>query len=87
MTRRRKTDGERIADKTFWNLFGFASKRQEKERLADSIDRLIRKRMGEAWEDGWFSRDCQEADWDKNPYRRQTSHDRLIHKIQWRVKK
>ncbi len=33
------------------------------------IDRLIRKRMAEAWEEGWFDRDCREADWDNNPYR------------------
>ena len=48
MTRRKKTDGERIA--------------------AD-IERLIRRRMAEAWEDGWFDRDCQELDWHENPYR------------------
>ena len=63
MTRRRKTDGENVANAT--EGLGLVGKHY----LADRIDRLIRKRMGEAWEEGWFDRDCQEADWDKNPYR------------------
>lgn len=65
MTRRRKTDGERIADR----LFGLALDNQEQKWLAMQIDHILRKRMAEAWEEGWFDRDCQEADWDKNPYR------------------
>lgn len=43
-----------------------------KEKSVDYIDRLIRKRMAEAWEEGWFDRDCQEADWNENPYRERT---------------
>ena len=65
MTRRRKTDGERIADR----LFGLALDNQEQKWLAMQIDHILRKRMGEAWEDGWFDRDCHEADWHENPYR------------------
>ena len=38
------------------------------ERIAAQIDRLLRKRMSEAWEEGWFARDCQESDWNENPY-------------------
>lgn len=76
MTRRKKTDGERISawvledalDNQFSSVVRPAGGRN-KINLAARIDRLIRKRMGEAWEDGWFSRDCQDADWDKNPYR------------------
>lgn len=66
---RRKTDGERIADKAFIDIFGYASQREEKKRLSDSIDRLVRKRMSEAWEEGWFDRDCNEKTADENPYR------------------
>ncbi len=65
---RRKTDGERIAGAAWVaGLGGFTG--QYREKLALDIDRLIRKRMGEAWEEGWFDRDCQEADWHENPYR------------------
>ena len=59
---RRKTDGERIST---WVLnYGY-----NEIRLAARIDRLLRKRMAEAWGDGWFA-----ASWDKkrvndNPYR------------------
>ena len=68
MTRCKKTDGERIAA-TAWvsGLSEFTS--QYREKLASDIDRLIRKRMAEAWEEGWFDRDCHEADWNRNPYR------------------
>jgi hypothetical protein len=66
MTRRKKTDGERIAQRMAenWALAG-----EHVPATAMVIDRLVRRRMAEAWEDGWFSRDCQEADWDRNPYR------------------
>lgn len=50
MTRRRKTDGERIADR----LFGLALDNQEQKWLAMQIDHILRKRMAEAWENGWF---------------------------------
>jgi len=60
---RRMTDGERIAFKA-----RVIDSAYEVE-LARDIDRLLRKRMAEAWEEGWFDRDCQEADWNENPYR------------------
>ena len=49
---RRKTDGKRIAG-TAWvaGLGGFTS--QYREKLAADIDRLIRRRMAEAWDEGW----------------------------------
>jgi len=68
----RKTDGERIAEKVFSGapLYRYAPNGFTYPTvLAADIDRLVRRRMAEAWEDGWFSRDCQEADWDRNPYR------------------
>ena len=63
---RRKTDGEKVANAT--EGLGLVGKHY----LAASIDRLIRRRMAEAWEEGWFDRDCQEADWNENPYRERT---------------
>ena len=68
MTRRKKTDGVRIALNAWKRQHGDQDDAWTVE-LAESVDRLIRKRMAEAWEEGWFDRDCQEADWDKNPYR------------------
>ncbi len=68
MTRRR-TDGKRIADRVFFGRYEGPKGAKFPSELARDIDRLIRKRMGEAWEEGWFDRDCQEADWNKNPYR------------------
>ena len=68
MTRRRKTDGERIAG-TAWVAGLEGCTGQYRKNLASDIDRLIRKRMAEAWEEGWFDRDCREADWNNNPYR------------------
>lgn len=64
---RRKTDGERIAQrmKENWAIHG-----AHVEATAQEIDRIIKRRMGEAWEDGWFARDCRDADWHQNPYRR-----------------
>lgn len=66
MTRRKKTDGERIAFEVFASRYRGMVIPSE---LATDIDHLIRKRMAEAWEEGWFDRDCQEADWNENPYR------------------
>lgn len=46
MTRRKKTDGERIST---WVLnYGY-----NEIRLAARIDRLLRKRKAEAWDEGW----------------------------------
>jgi hypothetical protein len=43
---RRKTDGERVANATEWHdLVG-------KHYLAERIDRLVRRRMAEAWDEG-----------------------------------
>lgn len=58
---RRKTDGERIST---WVLnYGY-----NEIRLAARIDRLVRKRMGEAWEEG---KDCcfRYTGLSINPYR------------------
>lgn len=68
MTRRR-TDGKRIADRVFFGRYEGPKGAKFPSELARDIDRLIRKRMGEAWEEGWFDRDCHEADWNRNPYR------------------
>jgi hypothetical protein len=58
---RRKTDGERIST---WVLnYGY-----NEIRLAARIDRLLRKRMAEAWTEGWFERFVRK-ELDKNPYR------------------
>ena len=65
---RRKTDGERIAEKVFAGapICRYAPDGVAYQTvLAADIDRLIRKRMCEAYELGWFH-------WDrphKNPYR------------------
>lgn len=66
MTRRKKTDGERIAA-TAWvsGLSEFAG--QYREKLAADIDRIIRRRMAEAWEEGWCHKTAGEK-WDDNPY-------------------
>jgi hypothetical protein len=46
---RRKTDGERVANAT--EGLGLVGKHY----LAERIDRLIRRRMAEAWEEGYES--------------------------------
>ena len=61
---RRKTDGERII---------LALRKDGWMRLwlpdgAAYIDRLNRKRMAEAWEDGWFHKTAG-TKLDDNPYR------------------
>ena len=59
---RRKTDGERIST---WVLnYGY-----NEIRLAARIDRLVRKRMAEAWTEGWFERDFVRKELNENPYR------------------
>jgi len=65
---RRKTDGERIAEKgRVVTQHGVVSCFYP-QALAARIDRLIRKRMAEAWEDGWCHKTAGEK-WDDNPYR------------------
>lgn len=63
MTRRRKTDGERIADR----LFALALDNQEQKWIAMQIDHILRKRMAEAWEEGWIL--AWERKIARNPYR------------------
>lgn len=63
---KRKTDGERIANQM---LLGWALSGEHVAATAKVIDRLLRKRMAEAWGEGWFA-----SNWDKkrvheNPYR------------------
>lgn len=64
---RRKTDGERIADRVFSGRYQSRGMAFPSE-LAIEIDRLIRKRMAEAWEDGWFGSTSGKK-LDTNPYR------------------
>ena len=64
MTRRRKTDGERIADR----LFGLALDNQEQKWLAMQIDHILRKRMAEAWDLG-RTYGINDIASDANPYR------------------
>ena len=59
---RRMTDGERIAFKA-----RVIDSAYEVE-LARDIDRLLRKRMAEAWEEGWCHKTAGDK-WDDNPYR------------------
>ena len=46
---RRKTDGEKVANAT--EGLGLVGKHY----LAARIDRLIRRRMAEAWDEAWFA--------------------------------
>lgn len=73
MTRRKKTDGERIAEKTArsphekWGMVFEAN-------LAAEIDRLVRRRMAEAWDKGceqWFRYGALAS----NPYRSKKKED------------
>ena len=52
MTRRR-TDGKRIADRVFFGRNEGPKGAKFPSELALDIDRLIRKRMAEAWDEGW----------------------------------
>lgn len=62
---RRKTDGERIAERMVegWALSGEHINATEK-----AIDRIVRRRMAEAWDDGWFHKTAG-TKLDENPYR------------------
>jgi hypothetical protein len=64
MTRRR-TDGERIVDRVFYGRYQSRGMAFPSE-LAIEIDRLIRKRMGEAWDEGNVSPGYLKD----NPYRK-----------------
>jgi hypothetical protein len=65
MTRRKKTDGERIAFEVFSGRYQGMAIPSE---LATDIDRLIRRRMAEAYEIGWFHGTHEDRP-HKNPYR------------------
>jgi len=56
-----KIDGQRLARLAIYNWTG-------ELWIADRIDRLIRKRMAEAWEEGWFHKTAG-TKLDDNPYR------------------
>ena len=49
MIKRKMTDGDAIAAR----LYGLEIDDQEPKWLAAQIDRLVRKRMAEAWKEGW----------------------------------
>lgn len=52
---RRKTDGERIAEKTWERVYLNHANATWDEEIARDIDRLIRRRMAEAWDEAWFA--------------------------------
>lgn len=56
MSRRKKTDGERIADKVLRCAYAEDGRMYAKE-LAVDIDRLVRKRQREAWKAGYNFRE------------------------------
>ena len=65
MSRRKKTDGERIAYEVLSGRYqGMACPTE----IAAEIDCLIRRRMAEAWEEGWCHKTAGDK-WDDNPYR------------------
>ena len=51
MTRRRKTDGERLARRM---AEGWCDDGAHIRETANDIDRIIRRRMAEAWKEGWI---------------------------------
>ena len=53
MTERKMTDGERIAIASWKRQHGDQDSAFQVE-LAKDIDRLVRKRMAEAWKEGWI---------------------------------
>lgn len=68
MTRRR-TDGKRIADRVFFGRYEGPKGAKFPSELARDIDRLIRKRMAEAWAEGHEYGAIYDPDLDANPYR------------------
>lgn len=56
MTRRRKTDGERIANK----LFGISVQDQEAKWLAAEVDSIVSRRAADAWVQGYRFREVVE---------------------------
>ncbi len=69
MTRRKKTDGERIADRVFLGRYQRQNGVMFPSELALDIDRLVRRRMAEAWDLG-RTYGINNIASDANPYRR-----------------
>jgi len=63
---RRNTDGYRIA--STWSGEGIL-KGWYLDAASKEIDRIIRRRMAEAWEDGWFEGLFRRKALGENPYR------------------
>ena len=63
---RRKTDGERIVDGLFRALYGYGP--YENKRLSIRVNRIIRRRMAEAWDLG-RTYGINNIASDANPYR------------------
>ena len=55
---KRKTDGQKISH----HIYGY-----DRWEVADYLDRYIRRRMAEAWEEGWFGSTSGKK-LDTNPY-------------------
>ena len=67
MTRRRKrTDGERLTQRIAEGLA--IDNWPDEIWIAKRIDRLLRRRMAQAWTEGWFERFVRK-ELDENPYR------------------
>lgn len=66
---RRKTDGERIADRVFLGRYQRQNGVMFPSELALDIDRLVRRRMAEAWEEGWLDQYNDRRRLNENPYR------------------
>ena len=66
---------ERIDDLFLSREKTLFTQRCEIERLrADRVHRIDLR--AEAWEEGWFARDCQKSDWNENPYRGEEGNER-----------
>lgn len=68
MTRRKMTDGKRIADRVFFGRYWGPKGATFPSALAADIDRLVRRRMAEAWDQGW-TRAYEDGHPPVNPYR------------------
>ena len=70
---RRKTDGERIAEKVWSRMYAHlrhvGNPMSWEGDLARDIDRLLRKRMSEAWKEGWSAASWYNKHECDNPYR------------------
>lgn len=66
MTSRRKTDGERLARRM---AEGWCDDGAHIRETANDIDRIIRRRMAEAWDEGYFKGWLRAGFRSDNPYR------------------